>query len=63
MNFDDIKKKGEDHLNEHKDEYIEKGKEFAKDQLGGDKKDKKKMIKNKRLFFNPFTDRACCFQF
>lgn len=41
MNFDDIKKKGQDHLNEHKDEYIEKGKEFAKDQLGGDKKDNK----------------------
>lgn len=41
MNFDDIKKKGQDQLNEHKDEYIEKGKEFAKDQLGGDKKDNK----------------------
>ncbi|MGN5882172.1 MULTISPECIES: hypothetical protein [Staphylococcus] len=43
MNFDDIKKKGEDHLNEHKDEYIEKGKEIAKDKFGGgDKKDENK---------------------
>ncbi len=42
MNFDDIKKKGQDHLNEHKDEYIEKGKEYAKDKFGGDKKDENK---------------------
>ncbi|WP_164993382.1 hypothetical protein [Macrococcus sp. DPC7161] len=40
MNFDDLKKQGQDHLNENKDEYIQQGKDYVNDRFGnGENKD------------------------
>lgn len=37
--LDDLKDKGQQHFEDNKDEYIEKGKDYVNDKLGGDNAD------------------------
>ncbi|TDM11942.1 hypothetical protein [Macrococcus lamae] len=37
--FDDLKDKGQQHFDENKDEYTEKGKDYVQDKFGGDNAD------------------------